>query len=98
MKKQILLVVSALLVLACGQRGVVLPVEDATAVHSIEVLSDGSYFSEVASMKFYDGRIYACSMESSQVLCMDTDFGLLNKIGRKGRGTEEIQQARQFSS
>lgn len=96
MKKLILFVISALLVLACGQRGVVLPVEDATAVHSIEVLSDGSYFSEVASMKFYDGRIYACSMESSQILCMDTDFGLLNKIGRKGRGTEELMDPSSF--
>lgn len=80
----------------CQKRTAVLPTIKLQAVKTVEKFSDDFYLSEIMSMKHYGGRIYACCMQRSQILCMDEDFGLCSLIGQKGRAGDELLEPASF--
>lgn len=92
MKKRYLLLFLIYLIIgqSCKDKIKHLPVVNLTSELSINQFSDSSYFSDIRSLYYNNGRYFASDYKRDQIFILNGDLELQKTLGVKGRGPGEL--------
>src|SRR5699024_6159510 len=63
---------------------------------AIDQLSDSSFFCNVTSIDYKDGKYYISDYERGNIFVLDKQLNLINTLGIKGKGPGELLGASQL--
>jgi len=99
MKKKVFIVMKYLMLIAfmalffsCNEN-VKIAEKKLTVDIEIDALSDSTFFKQMLSLVFNDGKLYCAEESRSQILVLDENLKLINAIGNLGQGPEDILYA-----
>lgn len=90
--------VSLCLLTACAEKEKTASFKDLTNSISLAIdqLSDSSFFCNVTSIDYKDGKYYISDYERGNIFVLDKQLNLINTLGIKGKGPGELLGASQL--
>ena len=97
MKRFFYFLLLCVLFIRCNNKEAELPVYELTPIKEIDIIGDTLLFTSIRCLTFHENKIYFSNPVYDHIVCLDKDLNLVNMIGKKGKGANELLSIYHFS-